>query len=114
MRLNRRILTTAGLAGLAALAVFALFSAAGSLKRDGEPLPEEIYAAYADRSGTEYLLKNRDGFIAVYKAETDRDPVSVTSIELAGLRKADRAMIEKGIPVLDRVELLKLLEDLGS
>lgn len=38
----------------------------------------------------------------------------MTRIELKCLRAADRAMVEAGIPVLSRQELLQLLEDLGS
>ena len=38
----------------------------------------------------------------------------MTGIELSCLRNADRAMVQAGIPVLSRQELLLLLEDLGS
>ena len=58
--------------------------------------------------------KSCDGFVAVYTASRSRAPESVTAIEVASLRSADRAMIERGIPVADRQELLELLEDLGS
>ena len=52
--------------------------------------------------------------MAVFERARDREPVSVTGIELKNLREADRAMIEAGIPVISRHELLQLLEDLGS
>ena len=65
-------------------------------------------------SAAEYFLKNCDGFVAVYRSTKGRAPESVTAIEIAGLRAADRAMLERGIPVSDRQELLELLEDFGS
>ena len=50
----------------------------------------------------------------MYENGRRREPISVTGIELKCLRGADRAMVEAGIPVISRTELLQLLEDLGS
>ena len=52
--------------------------------------------------------------MGVYSGKRTKQPLSVTAIELAALRTADRALVEKGIPVTDRQSLLYLLEDLGS
>ena len=80
-----------------------------------DALPTEIYARYSAREeAAQFFLKSCDGFVAVYTASRSRAPESVTAIEVASLRSADRAMIERGIPVADRQELLELLEDLGS
>ena len=51
---------------------------------------------------------NRRRYQAVYRWFTARPRA------LAALRTADRALVEKGIPVTDRQSLLYLLEDLGS
>lgn len=104
----------AGLTLLAGFAVYAGITAARSLRHEGLVPPDEIYSAYAERVDPEYYLRDHNGFVAVYKEEKDDELVAVTGIELSGLRTADRAMIEKGIPVLERLELLELLEDLGS
>ena len=78
------------------------------------PLPEEIYALYSEvGEQAQYRLKACEGFVAVYSGKSDTKPV-MTDIELSALRGADRAMIERGIPINDRQELLALLEDLGS
>lgn len=104
------------LAALSAAAVYTGARACRSLRpavRDA--LPAEIYARYSSREeSAEYFLKNCDGFVAVYRSTKGRAPESVTAIEIAGLRAADRAMLERGIPVSDRQELLALLEDFGS
>lgn len=77
-------------------------------------LPEELYARYsAAGEQAQYRLKACDGFVAVYSGKSDTKPI-MTDIELSSLRGADRAMIERGLPVADRQELLALLEDLGS
>ena len=62
----------------------------------------------------EYYLRDSNGRVAVYAGRRDKSPLSVTAIETAGLRSADRAMLRGGIPVADTQALLRLLEDLGS
>ena len=97
----------------------ALWSAAEAFRSVQPPvsaqLPKEIYERYAVRAdAAEYVLKNSGKYVAVYEKAKSREPVSVTGIELRCLREADRAMVEAGIPVISRRELLLLLEDLGS
>ena len=104
---------------LMCLTAGALWSAAEAFRSIQRPaderLPKEIYERFAVRAdAAEYVLKNSGRYVAVYEKTRDREPVSVTGIELKCLREADRAMIEAGIPVISRRELLLLLEDLGS
>ena len=78
-------------------------------------LPEEIYSVYESRSpAAEYYVKSADGYVTVYRDRKFEEALRVTEIESGSLREADKAMLEKGIPVRDRAELLQLLEDLGS
>lgn len=113
MKLKMRI------ALLLCLAAAAMYTGAEALRglqpeRDSL-LPQEIYSRFAARAETaEYFLKSSGDYVAVFQRPRDRQPLSVTGIELAQLRGADRAMVEAGIPVGDRRELLLLLEDLGS
>lgn len=104
---------------LTALAAGALLTGVGAyrtlkpVKKDH--VPEEIYAKFtAAADKAQFYIKSSGAYVAVYEKERDRSPVEVTSIELDCLRGADRAMIEEGIPVSSRRELLLLLEDLGS
>lgn len=97
----------------------ALYSAAEAFRSVQPPanaqLPKEIYERFAVRAdAAEFMLKGSGRYVAVYEKAGNREPVSVTGIELRCLREADRAMIEAGIPVISRRELLLLLEDLGS
>ena len=103
---------------LLCLAAAAVYTGGEALKRL-EPaqteLPEEIYSAYAaNEKQAEYFLKNREGYVAVYSGKSASELSGVAQIEVDGLRTADKAMLEKGIPVVSRTELLTLLEDLGS
>ena len=73
------------------------------------------YAQYGERAeNAEFFLRSSGGYVAVYTGQKEKEPVTVTAIEVSNLRGADRAMLEKGIPVSDKSELLELLEDLGS
>lgn len=101
---------------LTAAAVYTGSEAARSLRpTTHDALPTEIYARYSSREeSAKFFLKNCDGFVAVYAGTKGRTPETVTSIEISSLRGADRAMLERGIPVADRQELLELLEDFGS
>ena len=97
----------------------ALYSAAEAFRSIQPPvnamLPKEIYERYAVRAeSAEFLLKQSGKYVAVFEREHPREPSEVTDIELRCLREADRAMVEAGIPVISRRELLLLLEDLGS
>ena len=73
----------------------ALFTGAEALRslrrQPSAAFPEEVYASFA---------RNADS--AVYFLRREGDYV------------ADRAMVEAGLPVRSRLELLQLLEDLGS
>lgn len=109
-------LKTALLMCLAATAVFTGAEAWRSLRPGRTDLvPQELYAPFAAAAeSAEYFLRQQGGFVAVFGSGRDREPLSVTGIELAELRLVDRAMIQQGLPVSDRKALLQLLEDLGS
>ena len=62
----------------------------------------------------EYLLAVAGERVAVYDLFDRREALEITEIELSSLREHDRALIEQGLPVESREELLTLLEDLGG
>lgn len=100
---------------MAAMATLCASSALGGIKENA-PAPT-AYATLApakDMSGAEYVLRDWEGFVGVFESAASLAPVSVTEIQVAELRYADRELLEGGIPVSDREELLSLLEDLGS
>ena len=85
------------------------------LPRTRDQIPMQIYTAFtAEAEQAQYFLKNCEGYVAVYGDAAYKTAPALTSIATAELRSADRAMLEKGIPVRGRSELLTLLEDLGS
>lgn len=101
---------------LSGAALFTGAEALRSLRPDfSDQIPEEIYARFAKNADSAAFFLRQDGpYVAVYEGRRTREPLSVTRIELRGLRRADSAMIRAGLPVLGHRELLQLLEDLGS
>ena len=81
----------------------------------GRGIPGDVYEKIISENGeAEFYLRESGGFVAVFQSQRDKTPLTVTGIETSVLRKADRAMLELGIPVSDGQALLMLLEDLGS
>ena len=77
------------------------------------PLPPQVAAQYRDFETAAYILKERDGYVAVFSSNSET-PLQITGIPVAGLPSADRALLAEGITAADRSALLRLLEDLGS
>lgn len=104
------LLLTAGVAVCTAVAAFKNIRHLQS-----RPVPAELYEQYeSNRGEAVYYLRSIDGHLAVFGAGNARRPLQLTDIDIEALPGADRAMLEKGIPVASREELLKLLEDFGS
>lgn len=61
-----------------------------------------------------FVLRELDGYIAIYSSAFDKRPTTVTNIEVANLRKVDRELLAQGIVANTQEELMLLLEDLGS
>ena len=79
------------------------------------PIPEKIYADFTARSEqAEYYLKAFGGYVGIFEDEDFEKLLRLTEVELINLRDGDRAMLEKGIPIMDRKQLLEILEDIAS
>ena len=60
-----------------------------------------------------YRLRELDGYVAVYREGEPDEPVEVTGIAVASLRRADREMFTRGVFVEGAENLVKFLEDFG-
>jgi len=104
---------------LSVLAVCALLTSVAAIRSfalaqtQSVTQPPAVAQQYTDYDGAEYILKESDGYVAVFSAGT-QTMVEKTGIPVSGLRAADRALLETGIAAADRQALLELLEDFGS
>lgn len=74
------------------------------------PAVEEKYSSFDTAA---YILKEQDGYVAVFSSNTDQ-LLEMTAIPVSTLGRTDRALLESGITAADRQALLRLLEDLNS
>ena len=101
-------------------AALTAWSAVNGIMGDKEAgMSETVRAGYSYEPScgiedAEYILRANDGYICVFAAGEAQAPITITDIELRSLREVDRAVIEQGMAVADRDELMSLLEDLGS
>lgn len=103
---------TAKLAGTALLSVCAACAAlrcADSFRA----VQEKPVVSY-DGMKAEFVLRNWKGYVSVFSPDGGREPVQVTAIETDSLRADDRRLLDGGLSVGSREQLLLLLEDLGS
>lgn len=61
-----------------------------------------------------YVLRDCDGYVAVYDGPKAKKPTTVTDIQVSTLRALDRQMLENGLELDSREKLMMTLEDLGS
>ena len=52
-----------------------------------EVIPETVYAQYGERAeNAEFFLRAAGGYVAVYTGQKEKEPVTVTAIEVSNLR----------------------------
>ena len=110
MKLRYRLTLCALLLGCAALC--ASYTVRGLRVSPAAPAGKAASVSAAAPKESGFTLCAKNGCVAVLDPACD-SPV-VTDIELATLREADRRLVEAGLAVGSREELLALLEDLGS
>ena len=115
MKLWMKLAGTALLAGTAAVCAAA---AIGGIASAAEPkqtaAADFAYVPSCSLAEAEYVLREYDGCVAVFASAVDKDPITLTDIEIETLRDADRQILNAGLAVADREELLTMLEDLGT
>ena len=99
------------------LCAVSVITAAAAFRIGAESGPEEQTVAamsYPEPEREAYLLREREGFIAVFSADDTAEPITVTDIEVCTLNNNDRKLLQGGITAENKAELLSLLEDLSS
>lgn len=91
---------------LAVFAALSLVSVLGSLGA----LPTSAPAAEDEG----YLLREYEGYVAVWYPAGATSPAMVTDIRTSDLPLADRAELREGVPAADRGAVMRLLEDFAA
>lgn len=102
---------------IACLCAVSVVTAAAAFRIGAQSKPgEQTVAAmsYPEPKQDEYLLRESEGFVAVFSADDAAEPITVTDIEVCTLNDNDRKLLQGGITAENKAELLSLLEDLSS
>lgn len=76
----------------------------------------QIYREIDANCSSHYVLKEKDGYLAVYKAiSKNMDELnSITDIEYASLKEEDKLALDAGIKIYGTDELSSIIEDFSS
>ncbi|MEG1730792.1 MAG: hypothetical protein RR269_03975 [Oscillospiraceae bacterium] len=61
-----------------------------------------------------YVLRDYEGYVAVFVENEPSCPMTVTDIQVGTLRELDRGLLQLGMKVQSHERLMMMLEDLGS
>ena len=93
------------------LAVCALLSAAACARSFRRP--EAAVVSY-DGAAAQFVLRNYRGYVSVFSPGETREPVQITAIRTDSLRRGDQRLLDGGLTVGSREQLMLLLEDFGG
>lgn len=61
-----------------------------------------------------YVLREYEGYVAIFIENEPASPMTVTDIPVSTLRELDRRLLETGMKLYSQERLMMTLEDLGS
>ena len=67
-----------------------------------------------NQEATCYVLRDYEGYVAIYVENDPSCPMTVTDIQVSTLRELDKKLLETGLKLYSRERLMMTLEDLGS
>lgn len=68
----------------------------------------------AAAAGEEYLLREHEGYIAIYYPAETKAPTTMTDIRVSDLPLTDRLELKNGVGAADYAAVVQLLEDYGA
>jgi len=74
----------------------------------------EVVSTMAQSSEICYVLRDYEGYVAVFVENDPTCPMTVTDIQVSTLRELDKMLLETGMKLYSRERLMMTLEDLGS
>lgn len=89
--------------------VLSVFAFAGTGRAE-----DEMIGNNAPGSENNYVLRDYEGYVAVFVENDPACPMTVTDIEVGTLRELDRVLLQTGMKVKTHERLMMILEDIGS
>ena len=73
-----------------------------------------VVSAMADNGEICYVLRDYEGYVAIFVENDPTCPMTVTDIQVSTLRELDKMLLETGMKLYSRERLMMTLEDIGS
>ena len=71
-------------------------------------------ACFAQPEESRYVLRDFEGYVAVFVENDPNCPMTVTDIEVDTLRELDKRLLQTGMKISSHERLMMTLEDLNS
>jgi len=97
---------------LGALCLCAALCGGAAMVQYGRAATETVSCAASEPDCC--VLRDCDGYVAVYDGPEAKKPTTVTDIEVSTLRALDQQMLKNGLELDSREKLMMTLEDLES
>ena len=68
----------------------------------------------AESKENNYVLRDYEGYVAIFVENNPTCPMTVTDIQVSTLREFDKMLLRTGMKLSSRERLMMTLEDLGS
>ena len=75
---------------------------------------DTLISSEAVGSEQNYVLRDYEGFVAVFVENDPSCPMTVTDIQVSTLRELDKKLLQTGMKVRTHERLMMILEDIGS
>ncbi len=97
------------------LAACALVTAGFAMTSMGQASQEEdTIGCLSENEDSRYVLRDYEGYVAVFVENDPSCPMTVTDIQVSTLRELDQIILQTGMKVNSHERLIMTLEDLGS
>lgn len=105
--------TRAFLLGIAFITALTFASAAIVSQVAAKSLESEL-SCFSGGAENRYVLRDYEGYVAVFVENNPDCPMTVTDIQVSTLRELDKRLLQTGMKVQSHERLIMTLEDLGS
>ena len=75
---------------------------------------QDTIGCLSENEDSRYVLRDYEGYVAVFVENDPNCPMTVTDIQVSTLRELDRIILQTGMKVSFHQRLIMTLEDLGS
>lgn len=94
--------------------LFCAYTIVGGARADNGAKAVDCLNENSSGSSDCFVLRDYEGYVAVYVENEPSRPMTVTDIPVSTLRELDKKLLSTGLKLYSKERLIMTLEDLGS